>query len=393
MRFVLAVLLLLACSIFGSAAAEGLLAEVRLHSAGHYVAQLHPGTPPQPKLLLLDIAQNSIWVQCEYKTTPNSTSPTGPFVPSTSSTFRSITRGGSPVFADLPAAKHMQLVADSFSFNATDGINPGQHDVEVKGVKFYCASSSPQAATGIVGLGRGKLALPSALATRQKLPRRFLYCLSGSAQTPTPLFLGSSNYTFLPGRMQLSNLIQYIPLLKPTKKRTGYRVGLRSIKVAGNILSINPKVFRGGLEISTTERYTKLVRPAYVAVVDAFRQAESGIRRVPARAPFETCYNATGLGWTRLGPPVNAISLVFGEESTEWDLWGGNSMVFVSEDVMCLGFLDAGPLPDAHSILGTYQQQDSLVELDLQHNQLGFFSTLLIIRTTCANFNFTRSSF
>ncbi|KAI5083570.1 hypothetical protein GOP47_0003313 [Adiantum capillus-veneris] len=397
MRFVRAILVVycIAASVAAAAAAaeHGLLAEVWLDTSGHYVAQLHIGTPPQPKLLLLDIAQNSISVQCDEA--PNSDA-TLPFVPPSSTTFRTVIRGGSPVFVDFPIAKQMQLVADSFTFNATDGINPGQHDVEVKGMKFFCASPSPQQPTGVAGLGRGKLALPSALAIHQKLPRRFAYCLSGNAQTRTPLFLGSSNYTFLPGLQFMSNL-QHTPLLKPTKKRTGYRVGLFSVKVGDTTLSIHPKVFRGGLEVSTTEPYTKLVRPAYVALVDAFRRAESGIRRVPARAPFETCYNATGLGSTRVGPPVNVISFVFGDKkgtgAAEWPMYGASSMVFVSEDVMCLGFLDAGPLPAAHSVLGTYQQQESLVELDLEHNQLAFFATLMFVRTSCGNFNFTQGNF
>ena len=88
--------------------------------------------------------------------------------------------------------------------------------------------------------------------------------------------------------------------------------------------------------MSTTEPYTKLVRPAYQALRDAFRKAESGIPRVPAHAPFDTCFNSSGLGSTRVGPPVNTIAFVFGN-GTFWPFFGDSSMVVVSEDVLCLG--------------------------------------------------------
>lgn len=364
------------------------------------MVRLNIGTPPQPKLLLLDIAQNYIWIECVKKGDG--------FLPSKSSTFRPVVRrDGKPIVINISSQARAKLVQDSLTFNSTDGRNPGLYDVEVKRAHFFCAprsvlpsssssypslnppspSSSSQIAYGVAGLGRGKLSLPSMLASLHKLPRRFAYCLSRSSLIPTPLFLASSNYTFQQG-VQVSYLLQYTPLLKQTKKKPGYRVALKAIAVGQETLAINPKVFKGGIEVSTTKPYTQLVTPAYVALRDAFRVAESGIPRVPAVAPFDTCFNASGLGSTRVGAPVQSISFTLADNTTTWTFFGQNSVVFVSDDVMCLAFLDAGPLPSP-SVLGTFQQQDSLVEVDLENNRIALTPTLLYIRTNCANFNFT----
>ncbi|MCL7034335.1 hypothetical protein MKW94_002609 [Papaver nudicaule] len=61
----------------------------------------------------------------------------------------------------------------------------------------------------------------------------------------------------------------------------------------------------------------------------------------------------------------------------------------VSDDVLCLGFVDGGVNPRTSIVLGGYQLEDNLLQFDIARSRLGFSSTLLGRQTTCSNFNFT----
>ena len=76
-------------------------------------------------------------------------------------------------------------------------------------------------------------------------------------------------------------------------------------------------------------------------------------------------------------------------------------MVSVSKDVLCLGFVDGGPLhfvdwgvkftPTA-IVIGGHQIEDNLLQFDLAYSRLGFSTSLLFRQTTCSNFNFTSTA-
>jgi hypothetical protein len=86
---------------------------------------------------------------------------------------------------------------------------------------------------------------------------------------------------------------------------------------------------------------------------------------------------------------VRQIDFVLHRKSVYWRMFGANSMVQVSNDVVCLGFVDGGSNPRTSIVIGGHQLEDNLVEIDIAKSRLGFSSSLLFRQTTCANFNFT----
>lgn len=60
-------------------------------------------------------------------------------------------------------------------------------------------------------------------------------------------------------------------------------------------------------------------------------------------------------------------------------------MVEVSDEVMCLGFLDGGSSPRASIVIGGYQLEDNLLEFNLATSMFGFSSSLLMRDTTCSD--------
>ncbi|GMN75271.1 hypothetical protein TIFTF001_056585 [Ficus carica] len=73
-------------------------------------------------------------------------------------------------------------------------------------------------------------------------------------------------------------------------------------------------------------------------------------------------------------------------------------MVKVSNEVLCLGFVDGGPIrfvdwgvkfTRTAIVIGGHQIEDNLLQFDLAASRLGFSSSLLLKQTSCSNFNFT----
>ena len=109
-------------------------------------------------------------------------------------------------------------------------------------------------------------------------------------------------------------------------------------------------------------------------------------------APFRACFSSKHIGGTRVGPSVPQIDFVLQSESVFWRIFGANSMVQVSNDVLCLGFVDGGLKPRTSIVIGGHQLEDNLLQFDLATSRLGFSSSLLFRQTTCANFNFTSNA-
>lgn len=78
--------------------------------------------------------------------------------------------------------------------------------------------------------------------------------------------------------------------------------------------------------------------------------------RVAAVVPFGLCFNSTNMGSMWVGPAVPAIDLVLHSETVLWRIFRGNSMVQVSEEVLCLGFVDGGLNPRTSIVIGGLRQ-------------------------------------
>ena len=63
-------------------------------------------------------------------------------------------------------------------------------------------------------------------------------------------------------------------------------------------------------------------------------------------------------------------------------------MVRVSDEVVCLGFLDGGVNPRNSIVIGGYQLEDVVVQFDLATSMVGFSSSLVAKNTKCSDFKF-----
>ncbi|KAK8992803.1 hypothetical protein V6N11_048873 [Hibiscus sabdariffa] len=164
----------------------------------------------------------------------------------------------------------------------------------------------------------------------------------------------------------------------------------KSVALNKTLLSIN-KEGHGGTKISTVAPLTVIETSIYKAVVGAFIKQISRVSRVRAVALFGACFNATALGSTRVGPAVPQIDLEL-LNKVVWRIFGANSMVQVSNEVLCLGFVDGGSEPRTSIVIGGLVIEDNLLQVDLAASRLGFSSSLLFRQTTCSNFNFTSAA-
>ncbi|KAL8100263.1 hypothetical protein AgCh_032494 [Apium graveolens] len=79
------------------------------------------------------------------------------------------------------------------------------------------------------------------------------------------------------------------------------------------------------------------------------------------------------------------IELVLQSEMVKWRIDGRNSMVRISDEVVCLGILDGGLSDKREITIGGYQLEDNLLEFDLGTSMLGFSSSLR--QTSCSRLN------
>lgn len=394
-------------------------------SSLQYIAQLNQRTPLVPIKLTLDLGGQFLWVDCEQH-----------YVSSTYESIRchsaqcSLANGngcGECYSSPKPGCNNNtcsqfpdntvthtatggELAQDVVSIQSTNGLNPGRV-VSVSSFIFTCGSTFllkglASGVKGMAGLGRTRISVPSQFSTAFSFHRKFAICLSSSTTTSSNgvMFFGDGPYVLLPNNDVSKSLI-YTPLIKnPVSTASAYTQGdpsaeyfidVKSIKINGKVvplnqtlLSIDHKGF-GGTKISTVNPYTIMETSIYNAVIKAFIKELANVPRVASVAPFGACFSSKNIGSTRVGPAVPQIDFVLQSESVFWRVFGSNSMVQVSNDVLCLGFVDGGSSPRTSIVIGGYQIEDNLLQFDLASSRLGFSSSLLFQQTTCANFNFT----
>ncbi|KAJ6693859.1 hypothetical protein OIU85_004627 [Salix viminalis] len=274
--------------------------------------------------------------------------------------------------------------------------------------------------TGSAGLGRSRISIPVQASTIFHYPRYFALCLSGSKTRPGAAFIGTKGpYKFGRG-IDLSKSLVYTPLLLnpvgkysyPDLKKPSdeYFIGVSSIKVHGKVVALNRSLLAidsgngsGGTKLSTVVPFTQLATSIYKAVTEAFVKAAASspfnLTAAKPAQPFSVCYPARNVKTTRDGPTVPAIELVMHRNDVVWKILGSNSMVRVAmkggDDVLCLGFVDAGVKPrtsifagDPSIVIGGYQMEDNFLQFDLESMRLGFSSSVLSRGTNCASFKF-----
>ncbi|GLJ52734.1 hypothetical protein SUGI_1122970 [Cryptomeria japonica] len=379
-----------------------------------YTVEILQKTPVQKQNLMLDLTSDYSIFRCSAKAYKSSTySP----VPYTETLCKSYEYSGSSICYSptapgchngtcvVPGLPNYELARDVASIRATSGSNPGGY-VKASGVVFACTEETdtfrdyPSKATGLAGMTASSLALPAQLSASLGISREFAICLPSTANSPGALFFGSKPYVFLPppGR-DLSTRLITTPLLKNSFYTDDYYIGVRGIQVNGVDVAFNKSSLqfgyreRGGAKLDTLVPYTQLSSAIYNSLAKVFTDVaiKMNVTRAAANvAPFGTCFNTAGVASTRVGPAVPTIDLVLQNNAT-WRIFGANSMVQVSDKVMCLGFVDGGGDPVTTILIGAYQMEDNFLHFDLARSSLGFTSSLLFQQTTCSNFNFTSS--
>ncbi|CAI0466339.1 unnamed protein product [Linum tenue] len=375
-----------------------------------YLTQINQRTPLVPVKLALDLGGQYLWVDCEqgyvsssYKPAPcgsaqcslaNSKSCTIACLPSPRPGCNNNTCGLMPentvVTRTSPSGQFGQ---DVVSIQSTDGSNPGKI-VKVPNFLFTCGATFlldglAKGVKGMAGLGRNKISMPSRFSAAFSFHRKFAVCLTAGKGA---VFFGDGPYVMLPN-IDISKSLIFTP--RDGEPSADYFIGVKSIKIDDKaiplnktLLSINKQGY-GGTKISTTYfPYTAMHTSIYDSLIKEFtkRMQSQGVKRVESVAPFEACFNSTGIFGTR------QIDLVLQSSNVYWRIFGANSMVQVKSGVLCLGFVDGGVNPRTAIVIGGHQVEDNLLQFDLAASRLGFSSSLLSRQTTCSNFNFTSTA-
>jgi hypothetical protein len=290
------------------------------------------------------------------------------------------------------------LTRATVTANDTDGRNP------LRPVSFpavaACAPHSllaklPAGAVGVAGLGRSRVSLPAQAARAQKVASKFALCLPSGGGQGVAIFGGGPLFLLPPGSADVTATLAGTTPLRRNPGHPGYFISAKGIAVNQEQVQLQgPLPLVVGL--SSRAPYTELRSDVYGPVVKAFDEATAGRKRVtPAVAPFELCYDSRELGSTRLGYAVPQVDLLL-EGGATWMLFGANSMVQVSDNTACFGFVrmaeeEKGSSPAA--VVGGFQMENNLLVFDEEKQQLGFSSLLFGRRTTCSNFNFTLGAY
>ena len=148
----------------------------------------------------------------------------------------------------------------------------------------------------------------------------------------------------------------FTPLLTNPKLDTFYYVGLTGISVGGmRVPGITESLFKldaagnGGVIVDSGTSVTRLTRPAYIALRDAFRTEASSLKRAPEFSLFDTCFDLSGK------TEVKVPTVVLHFTGAEVSLPASNYLIPVdSSGRFCFAF--AGTMSGL-SIIGNIQQQ------------------------------------
>ncbi|CAI9118585.1 OLC1v1020175C1 [Oldenlandia corymbosa var. corymbosa] len=307
-----------------------------------------------------------------------------------------------PVNPITKSCASAQLSYKNFSISSVSGTNPNGR-LTFSQIYVSCAprkllQSLPEGVIGIAGLSNATLALSYQFTPLNLgLSRKFAVCLPDTDASPGLLFFGDGPYNLMPPTsFDVASILAYTPLLK-VPKSPDYYIDVQAISIDGKAIPMTRKSLavdrlgRGGVKLSTVVPYTTLRTGIYRSFIKSFKKATQGFPRVPAVTPFSLCYNATAIGFSRVGVHVPPIDLQLAN-GKNWTIFGANSMKLIGEDVACLAFLNGGLMAEQAIVIGSFQMENNFLLFDLAKSRLGFSYTLFSIRTTCSDFNFATIS-
>lgn len=341
--------------------------------SGEYFTRLGVGTPPRYLYMVLDTGSDVVWLQCApCKKCYTQTDPV--FDPRKSRSYAGIPCG-SPLCRKLDSPGCNKRKTCLYQVSYGDGsFTVGDFSTEtltfrgsrVARVALGCGHDNEGlfvGAAGLLGLGQGRLSFPT--QTGRRFNRKFSYCLvdrSAASSKPSSIVFGDA---------AVSRTARFTPLLRNPKLDTFYYVELIGISVGGRrVAAITGSLFKldvagnGGVIVDSGTSVTRLTRPAYTALRDAFRVGAAHLKRAPEFSLFDTCFDLSGLS------EVKVPTVVLHFRGADVSLPATNYLIPVdSRGSFCFAF--AGTMSGL-SIIGNIQQQGFRVVFDLAGSRLGF---------------------
>ncbi|MED6158711.1 hypothetical protein PIB30_035249 [Stylosanthes scabra] len=377
-----------------------------------YLTTLSHGTPLVPTNLVLDIGGSNLWIDCASRKTPSSSSITVPHRSIQCLTAKSHEIETQAWLTSLSNPEELDLPCQILTQNTITGTKSSEGELvqdlialkrskleEQEGPKsqilFACSPTLllkglASGAKGIAGLGRSRSSLTSQIFDSLITHRKMSFCVSSSSGV---VVFGNMGYEFQPSNEILRSLT-FTPLVTNNQKNPNsqeYFINVNSIKIGGKKVSFNtPSLSQdgNGAMLSTVVPFTTLHSSIYENFESAFLKAALAMNmtKVEPLAPFGLCFSSEG------NPSVPVIDFVLQSEMVKWSFHGRNSMVKVNEKVMCLGFLDGGVDAKNNIVIGGFQLEDVLVQIDLDTNMVGFSNSLLMKQSSCSDFKKLASS-
>ncbi|CAH8313613.1 unnamed protein product [Eruca vesicaria subsp. sativa] len=240
-------------------------------------------------------------------------------------------------------------------------------------INVYTLRLMPKIVNGTIGLGNSSMSLLYQLASMHENRRKLSLCLPSKPAGLGSLHIGGvSPYT-----NYISKNIASTPLVVD-QTTGGYFIDVMSIEIAGNVVTFGMKR-RGNAMICTLAPYTVLQGTIYKALVRYFAR-EAKMLRVANVKPFDACFSSKGMGVKAVVPVIDLVV----KGGAKWRINRWNSLVKVKRDVVCLGFLNGGvTMKTIEMVIGGFQMEDHIVELDLEASKFSFSSSLLFNNTSC----------
>ncbi|KAI4311434.1 hypothetical protein MLD38_036333 [Melastoma candidum] len=340
--------------------------------SGEYFARFGVGTPPRYLFMVLDTGSDVVWLQCApcrkcYSQTDRL------FYPSKSKSYSGIP-------CRSPTCQHLDShVCDPhqrclYRVNYGDGSSTSGefatetltfHGTSIPRVALGCGHDNQGlfvGAAGLLGLGRGKLSFPEQAG--HQFGGKFSYCLVDRSASSKPSFL-------IFGDKAVSRTAQFTPMIRNPKLDTFYYVELVGISVGGTrVAGIKPSMFRlsptgdGGVIVDSGTSVTRLARPAYTFLRQAFRAGASDLTPAGEFSLFDTCYDLSGK------TEVTVPTVVMHFKGADVLLPASNYLIPVDENgKFCFAFAGTS---SGLSIIGNIQQQGFRVVFDLGGSRVGF---------------------
>ncbi|GER40154.1 eukaryotic aspartyl protease family protein [Striga asiatica] len=367
-------------------------APIRYSGDGAYLAYLSIGTPGVSVPAILDTGGGLTWTQCA-SCHNCSAQPTPLFNPSKSTSYVALKCPNKKCKLYTPNVCDKRACGTECAFNLTygDGSGTGGNlatetfwfeadtvPVPVPGVLFGCGfhtqGNMPNGGVGNLGLGRWNDSIVSQLDERV-----FSYCLPlfGSKKKTGRLFMGSG--AAAPHGALTTQLLRY-----PGSYYGGfYYLQLQGISINGVPVTINSSAFQvgkdgsGGLIIDSGTTITNLDNSTFEAVGQELtsQMAQIGLPWTnSSSSDLEFCYK---LPRGKMEAGIQFPKIVFEFKGAALELPWQKYFFVVEKGIGCL--MMAATDMD-FSILGNFQQQNTLVIYDLGNEKLSF-----VPNTKCGN--------